>query len=1149
MYLKNNPRIKIKDLNATKKGGNNKRKYKRHKTSHIYNPLNLRIKTLKTWNKRHPLTNHNDVLTFIKKIFPTNKCKTLDANTCVLFKKHKYDKSLTLLVSEPIITSNNKIQDIGMIFEVPIRKYYHLYKFPLHSNIYKKVSEKYILKKGAVSFLNNAREIYLPKLYFNNKNDILDENTIVESYLLMAHNKSYTGGEYIPLLENVQNGGVMNESNNLLEELKKCGVGNDNSGSLIEELKKCNISSETAADESPVPTSDENSAFDSNDPSTISNQNSSQGQQIEHRDLSTCGLDNEKFKMRLPPLPNVSEIDSANSIIRKSYSIELEFAELLPFLHNNVLNDDIKKYNRYIAYMIIQRTPYAIDRVNNYELFKNEIIRDSGNDLTEYYIDYQLDGTNVKTMRLPNNDSWNLNNKETNQFINYCKLAKFGTTEDGNCKEHTDVKTHEWNTSRKKWIRTNNCPKCLEECEKTIAKISQKIYTMNEKLNEFEGAMKENKMRLDQFNNARLKYKKQWKAKKFDRNGKCIDENHNNKLCHNVTKGRLGIKCQEDIIECPECKDEYLNYFIKYLNAFKTNKDLKHIIEIIKKNIKQLKECKQITSALTKTERLANLGKSEHSPGRIKADAEAAGMSEEDWMGLSPTQQKERLVNARKAHAANMKPDEYENLSEVAKAALDKQVHDARIAGVDLTTWNDSSSEEQANMIEKAKQREINDDSQGNSSEQSNMSNNNDFPGMPYTGMEDEMMLFRTRVSSKLLQEILRNSNLTGTSTDHWLQNFFENPSFNKHDQPREGPGASPTGNNEGQSPNDEDGPPGPSPNDGDGPGGPSPNDGDSPEEPPLGVPDDGETTGVSVNNPEEVIPPHVVENTEILADTKDEDEYLKKKMVDDNSNTDDKCGKIKNDLSIILNLPSPENISKCEGQQDNITYEPLSDTDINNIVEFPGNKCTSRENLLEMSLKTGLKNPFTNLPIEQNNTCLSKDVRNSILQDLNSNVPEDTSKIVSEPAKLPDTENIVTREEQPPESSSSVESAEGSQTSEEQITRQGEQSQTSSTEETETFDPVRKQDIDDKLNSQDYKKLNEWLKNNDNDNKLLHLLYKNPTYLDYVKLLGIGLTPHDVLTSMRRKRTEWNKEAEKDNFIQDYMTAMNLTRPTELSI
>ena len=993
MYLKNNPRIKIKDLNATKKGGNNKRKYKRHKTSHIYNPLNLRIKTLKTWNKRHPLTNHNDVLTFIKKIFPTNKCKTLDANTCVLFKKHKNDKSLTLLVSEPIITSNNKIQDIGMIFEVPIRKYYHLYKFPLHSNIYKKVSGKYILKKGAVSFLNNAREIYLPKLYFNNKNDILDENTIVESYLLMAHNKSYTGGEYIPLLENVQNGGVMNESNNLLEELKKCGVGNDNSGSLIEELKKCNISSETAADESPVPTSDENSAFDSNDPSTISNQNLSQGQQIEHRDLSTCGLDNEKFKMRLPPLPNVSEIDSANSIIRKSYSIELEFAELLPFLHNNVLNDDIKKYNRYIAYMIIQRTPYAIDRVNNYELFKNEKIRDSGNDLTEYYIDYQLDGTNVKTMRLPNNDSWNLNNKEANQFINYCKLAKFGTTQNGYCKEHPEVKTHEWNTWRKKWIRTNYCPNCLEECEKTIAKITQKIYTMNKKLNEFEGAMKENKMRLDQFNNARLKYKKQWKAKKFDRNGKCIDENHNSILCPNVTKGRLyGIKCQEDIIECPECKDEYLNYFIKYLNAFKTNKDLKHIIEIIKKNIKQLKECKQITSALTKTEKLASLGKSQHSPGRIKADAEAAGMSEEDWMGLSPTQQKERLVNARKAHAANMKPDEYENLSEVAKAALDKQVHDARIAGVDLTTWNDSSSEEQANMIEKAKQREINDDSQGNSSEQSNMSNNNDFPGMPYTGMEDEMMLFRTRVSSKLLQEILRNSNLTGTSTDHWLQNFFENPSFNKHDQPREGPGASPTGNNEGQSPNDEDGPPGP-----------SPNDGDSPEEPPRGESVDGETTEVSVNNPEEVIPPHVVEDPQILADTttvKHGDKYLKKKNVNDDSNTDDKCGKIKNDLSIILNLPSPENISKCEDQEDNITYEPLSDTDIHNIVEFPGNKCTSRENLLEMSLKTGLKNPFTNLPIEQNNTCLSKDVRNSILQDLNSNVPEDTSEIVNEPSK-----------------------------------------------------------------------------------------------------------------------------------------------------
>ena len=151
----------------------------------------------------------------------------------------------------------------------------------------------------------------------------------------------------------------------------------------------------------------------------------------------------------------------------------------------------------------------------------------------------------------------------------------------------------------------------------------------------------------------------------------------------------------------------------------------------------------------------------------------------------------------------------------------------------------------------------------------------------------------------------------------------------------------------------------------------------------------------------------------------------------------------------------------------------------------------------MSLNPKIGLKNPFTNLPIEQNNTCLSKDVRNSILQDLNSNVPEDTSKIVSEPAKLPDTENIVTREEQPPESSSSVESAEVSQTSEEQITSQGEQSQTSSTEETETFDPVRKQDIDDKLNSEEYEKFNEWLKNNDNDNKLLHLLYKNPTYLD----------------------------------------------------
>ena len=85
---------------------------------------------------------------------------------------------------------------------------------------------------------------------------------------------------------------------------------------------------------------------------------------------------------------------------------------------------------------------------------------------------------------------------------------------------------------------------------------------------------------------------------------------------------------------------------------------------------------------------------------------------------------------------------------------------------------------------------------------------------------------------------------------------------------------------------------------------------------------DDGETTEVSVNNPEEVTPPHVVEDPQILADTtiKHGDKDLEKKDVNDDSNTDDECGKIKNDLSIILNLPSPENISKCEDQQDKIT-------------------------------------------------------------------------------------------------------------------------------------------------------------------------------------------------------------------------------------
>ena len=45
MNLKNNPRIKIKNLNATKKGAYKNKKYKKNKTSYIYNPLNLRIKT------------------------------------------------------------------------------------------------------------------------------------------------------------------------------------------------------------------------------------------------------------------------------------------------------------------------------------------------------------------------------------------------------------------------------------------------------------------------------------------------------------------------------------------------------------------------------------------------------------------------------------------------------------------------------------------------------------------------------------------------------------------------------------------------------------------------------------------------------------------------------------------------------------------------------------------------------------------------------------------------------------------------------------------------------------------------------------------------------------------------------------------------
>ena len=162
-------------------------------------------------NKKSYLTNKHDTLTFIKQIYPNNKCKSLHDNSCVLFKNNQYDKNITLLMNEPILTNKNKNINVAMVYELPIRKRYYLYKFPLNSSVYKKKQGKYILRKGAASFLNNACEIYLPKLYLNNKQEMINDNTIVMSYLIIAHKKTYSGGKDIPLLKNVQSGGSNTE--------------------------------------------------------------------------------------------------------------------------------------------------------------------------------------------------------------------------------------------------------------------------------------------------------------------------------------------------------------------------------------------------------------------------------------------------------------------------------------------------------------------------------------------------------------------------------------------------------------------------------------------------------------------------------------------------------------------------------------------------------------------------------------------------------------------------------------------------------------------------------------------------------------------------------------------------------------------------
>lgn len=116
-----------------------------------------------------------------------------------------------------------------------------------------------------------------------------------------------------------------------------------------------------------------------------------------------------------------------------------------------------------------------------------------------------------------------------------------------------------------------------------------------------------------------------------------------------------------------------------------------------------------------------------------------------------------------------------------------------------------------------------------------------------------------------------------------------------------------------------------------------------------------------------------------------------------------------------------------------------------------------------------------------------------------------------------------------------------GIQQQQKQITSQDEQSSTS-TENTETYNQDNKKEIDDKLNTPENKKINDWLQKNDKpDNKLLHLLYKNPEYMKYVKLLANGISSQAVLNAMKKDRHDWGEE---DSFIQDYMTATNLNQP-----
>ena len=153
----------------------------------------------------------------------------------------------------------------------------------------------------------------------------------------------------------------------------------------------------------------------------------------------------------------------------------------------------------------------------------------------------------------------------------------------------------------------------------------------------------------------------------------------------------------------------------------------------MKKFLVKLNNCKSEMSSLTYKERAKNIIKGKQSQESIQADADAGRMTLDAWINLTPSQQKERLNNARKADFVGMNVDEYESLDdnnrnklieeatrardagipieEFRKAGTDEEKElllqkgkKALEAGVDFNTFNSASPEEQENMIKMAKE-------------------------------------------------------------------------------------------------------------------------------------------------------------------------------------------------------------------------------------------------------------------------------------------------------------------------------------------------------------------------------------------------------------------------------------------------------------